>query len=99
VTVLATVLLLAGAAFLAVSAVGLVRLPDFYTRAHAVAKSETLGLLLVVVGLVVLRGWQPGTPQLLLIAVFSLFANATAMHALARSALRRDVAPWTKGER
>jgi multicomponent Na+:H+ antiporter subunit G len=41
--VVSTVLMLIGLLFLIVSAIGLERLPEVYTRAHAVAKSETLG--------------------------------------------------------
>jgi multicomponent Na+:H+ antiporter subunit G len=96
VTVIAVVLITSGAAFLAVSAVGLVRFPDFYTRAHAVAKSETLGILLVVAGLMVHHGLGPGAGRLVLVLVFALVANPTAMHALARSADRSGLVPWTK---
>jgi multicomponent Na+:H+ antiporter subunit G len=98
VTAVAVALITAGAAFLAVSAVGLVRFPDFYTRAHAVAKSETLGILLVVVGLAVHHELGPGTGRLVLVLVFALVANPTAMHALARSAERSGLRPWTRTE-
>jgi multicomponent Na+:H+ antiporter subunit G len=95
-TVVAVALLLVGTAFLTVSAIGSVRLPDFFTRAHAVAKSETLGLFLVVVGLAVQNGVAPATPRLLFIAVFALIANATAMHAVARSAVRAGQRPLSE---
>ena len=85
----AVVLLVAGTAFLAISALGLVRFPDFWTRAHAVAKAETLGLVLVFLGLIVLNRFGAGSLQLALIAGFSLLVNPTAIHALARSAARR----------
>lgn len=97
----AVVLLVSGAGFLIISALGLARFPDFWTRAHAVAKAETLGLVLVFAGLIVLNRLGPGSLQLFLIAAFSLLVNPTAIHALARSAARRPdilrVAP--KGER
>lgn len=98
-TWIGVVLVSAGIFFLAVSALGLLRLPDFYTRAHAVAKSETLGLLLVLVGLAFLNRFGPGSPQLLFIAAFAFIANATAMHALARAALRAEIEPWTRSGR
>jgi multicomponent Na+:H+ antiporter subunit G len=66
----------------------LTRFPDFWTRAHAVAKAETLGLVLVFIGLIVLNRFGPGSVQLALIAGFSLLVNPTAIHALARSASR-----------
>jgi multicomponent Na+:H+ antiporter subunit G len=84
----AAVFLIAGTGFLIISALGLTRFPDFWTRAHAVAKAETLGLVLVFVGLIVLNRFGPGSVQLALIAAFSLLVNPTAIHALARSASR-----------
>jgi multisubunit Na+/H+ antiporter MnhG subunit len=129
--VTAAVLIVAGTFFLAVSAIGLIRLPDFYSRAHAVAKSETVGLLLVLLGLAVHHRLGPGTVQLLLIAVLGGPPPApaqpprpppaggrggarwggggggaaapppptTAMHALARAAVRIGVEPWTRSDR
>lgn len=85
---IAAAFLIAGTAFLMISALGLIRFPDFWTRAHAVAKAETLGLVLVFIGLIVLNRFGPGSLQLALIAAFSLLVNPTAIHALARSALR-----------
>jgi multicomponent Na+:H+ antiporter subunit G len=98
VTAVAVILISAGVAFLAVSAIGLVRFPDFYTRAHAVAKSETLGILLVVAGLLVHHRLGPGSGRLLFVLVFALIANPTAMHALARAADRSGLKPWARSE-
>ena len=53
---LALVLVAAGAFFLLVGSIGVVRLPDFYTRIHAVGKSDTLGLVLVILGIAVHEG-------------------------------------------
>ena len=41
-----TVLLGLGLFFMAATAIGLIRLPDFFTRVHSVSKSETLGITL-----------------------------------------------------
>ena len=84
-----------GVAFLAVSALGLVRLPDFYTRAHAVAKSETLGLLLIFGGLFFFPELTVESAiRLALVLLFSLLANPTAVHALARAARRAGIPAW-----
>lgn len=88
--VVAVILLIAGTGFLVISAIGLARFPDFWTRAHAVAKAETLGLVLVFAGLIVLNRFGAGSLQLALIAGFSLLVNPTAIHALARSAAHHD---------
>jgi multicomponent Na+:H+ antiporter subunit G len=88
---LAVLLIVLGTAFLAVSAIGLIRFPDFWIRAHAVAKAETLGLVLLISGFVVHHRFGSGTFQLVMIAIFSLLLNPTAIHALARTATRQEL--------
>lgn len=96
-TIVGSVIVGLGVAFLAVSALGLLRLPDFYTRAHAVAKSETLGLLLIFVGLFFFPELTLASAvRLVLILLFSLLANPTAVHALARAARRAGVPAWRR---
>jgi multicomponent Na+:H+ antiporter subunit G len=97
VTVAAVGLVVVGVFFLAVSAFGLVRFPDFYTRAHVVAKSESLGVALVILGVIVYHGGTDGTLKLLLLVGFALIANPTAIHALAR-AHRLDRVPHADAE-
>ena len=94
-TIIAMVLIVAGVFFLTVSSLGLLRLPDFYARTHAVGKSETLGSILVLSGLAVYNGWELNTVKLVFILLFVLIANPTATHAIARAALRTGLQPWT----
>ncbi|MFC1916213.1 monovalent cation/H(+) antiporter subunit G [Chloroflexota bacterium] len=94
--VVAIVLMLGGAFFLTVSSLGLLRLPDFYARTHAVGKSETLGSILMLSGLAVYNGWELSTIKILFIVVFVLIANPTATHAISRAALRSGLPPWTR---
>ena len=95
-TVIAIILIAAGVFFLTVSALGLLRLPDFYARTHAVGKSETLGSILVLSGLAVFNGWELNTVKILFILFFVLIANPTATHAIARAALRTGHQPWVR---
>lgn len=83
-------LISAGVLFLAASAVGQLRLPTFYARAHVVGKSETAGAILVIAGLAVEHGLQLATAKLVLILVFAFIANPTAVHALARAVRSLD---------
>jgi multicomponent Na+:H+ antiporter subunit G len=92
--ILSSVLIGAGVLFMGVSVLGLARLPDLYARAHGVAKSETFGLLLVFAGLLVRPGVDgPTAIRLVLILVFALLANPTAVHALVRAAFRAGALP------
>jgi multicomponent Na+:H+ antiporter subunit G len=88
------VLLLAGLFFHAVAAAGVVRMPDFYTRLHAVSEAETLGMFLLVAATAVWAGPSLTAVKLVLLAAFLLGANPTSTHALARAALRIGLRPW-----
>jgi multicomponent Na+:H+ antiporter subunit G len=91
---LAVLLLLGGAVFLLVSCVGLLRLPDFYTRAHAVGKAETLGSMLILSGLALYNGAVLSSVKLLLILTIIAVTNPTATHALTRAAMRSGLKIW-----
>lgn len=91
---LALPFMVGGAFFLFVSAVGLIRLPDFFSRAHAVGKSETLGSLLILIGLILHHGLALESGQLLLVVIFVAVTNPTGIHALSRAALRAGVDIW-----
>lgn len=53
--IIAVILLVASLFFFLASAIGLLRLPDFYSRLHASGNSETMGLMLACLGLVIDR--------------------------------------------
>jgi len=99
VEILSIVLMVIGAFFLAVSAVGLLRLPDFYSRNHAIGKSETLGAMLILVGLAILNGWDLNTIKIIFVIIFVVIANPTATHAITRAALRSDLELWTRKDK
>lgn len=92
---------LAGAAFCLIGAVGLLRMPDFYTRIHAASLIETSGAGFILLGLLLQAGISLIAAKLLMIALLILFASPTASHALARAALLRGIKPMigtTAGE-
>ena len=90
---LAGACLLGGAAFLVIGAIGLVRLPDFFTRIHATGIIDTLGIALTFAGLVILAGWSLPAVKLVLILCFMLLTGPTAAHALAKAALHGRLDP------
>ncbi len=93
-TIIAAVFVLGGLFFMAVSSIGIIRLPDFYSRIHGVGKSETLGSILMLIGLAIYEGFELNSAKLLLIMVFIFFANPTATHIIARAAFRAGLEPW-----
>ena len=96
--VLVLALLGVGLFFLLVSTVGLIRLPDFYTRAHAAAKSETLGAILVLLAGAVYTGFTTHSFKLFLIVFLVAITNPTGIHAITRAAIRAGRDIWTRGD-
>jgi multicomponent Na+:H+ antiporter subunit G len=90
-------LLVAGGVFCIVGAVGLLRMPDFYTRMHAASVVETLGGGLILLGLMLQAGLTLITVKLLIVALLIFFASPTATHALARAAMARGLKPLLHG--
>ena len=88
-----------GAFFLLVGSIGLIRLPDFYTRNHATGKSDTLGIMLVIVGLMFIEGFSLNSAKLFFILIFVFLTNPTGTHALANAALNSGLKPWFKKDR
>ncbi len=97
-TMIADLLLLLGLLFILAGVLGILRLPDFYTRLHAMGKCDTLGVALVLVALAIYEGFSLYSVKILLISVFVGLANPTATHALGRAALKSGLAPWRQGE-
>lgn len=85
--------LVAGGLFCIVGAVGMLRMPDFYTRMHAASVIETLGGGLILLGLMLQAGFTLITVKLLIVALLIFFASPTATHALARAAMARGLLP------
>ena len=91
---LAMLFMITGGVFLLVSSIGLLRLPDFYCRAHAVGKAETLGSMLVLGGLAAHNGADLTSFKILLTVGIIFITNPTATHALMRAAFRSGVTIW-----
>jgi multicomponent Na+:H+ antiporter subunit G len=89
-------LIMAGLTFMALGSVGLVRLPDFFSRAHAASKVDTVGIAVVLLGVAVLEGFTLNSAKVLVAALFVMLTNPVATHALARAALFQGHKPWRR---
>lgn len=89
--------LLAGGSFCIVGGIGVIRMPDFYTRMHAASVTETLGAGLILLGLMLQAGFSLVTVKLLMVGLVIFFTSPTATHALARAALVRGLEPLLGG--
>jgi multicomponent K+:H+ antiporter subunit G len=91
----ASLLLLIGLAFTLLGSIGLVRLPDFYTRMHAPTKATTIGVAsMAAAAALVVPGGVVSTPLKALIIIVFLFLTAPiGAHMMARAARRGDIRP------
>ena len=85
--------LLAGG-FLCISGgVGLLRMPDFFSRIHAAGMTETLAAPLLLFGLMLQMEWSLDLVKVVMILILILATNPTATHAMAKAALHGGLRP------
>ncbi|OQW95154.1 MAG: hypothetical protein BWK79_03420 [Beggiatoa sp. IS2] len=85
-----------GTGLFLVSTVGLLRLPDVYTRLHALTKANNLGLGLIILSLAGYSGDLLVTLKLLVIWGLVLCANALSCHLIARFTAQQDITLWQR---
>lgn len=85
--------LIAGATFSIVGGIGLVRLPEFYSRMHGGGITDTMGAGLVLIGLILLAGPTLVAFKLFVIMFFLTITSPSSCHALAKSALSKGLRP------
>ena len=69
--------LVAGGLFCIVGGLGLLRMPDFFTRMHAASVTETLGAGLILTGLMLQSGWSLVSAKLLIVGLLIFFTGPT----------------------
>ena len=78
-------LLISGTFFFLVGVVGLIRLPDVYTRLHATTKCDTLGAGLILLALILAQPLDVSSMKIIFIIVFIWITHPTAAHMTARA--------------
>lgn len=95
---LSGLLLLAGGFFVVVAGIGVIRMPDLYTRIHAASVAETLGTILIILGLILITGWSLASFKLFAVMLFLLFTGPVAAYAMANTAMLGGLKPDVKQE-
>lgn len=83
--------LVAGSLFSVISGIGVLRMPDFYTRSHAASIADTMGAALILLGLGVHSGLNLITVKLFFIFIFLYLTSPTAAHALVKAAYSKGL--------
>ncbi|MFO7817447.1 MAG: monovalent cation/H(+) antiporter subunit G [Thermodesulfobacteriota bacterium] len=107
INILVIILICSGLILFTGGSVGILRMPDFYTRIHPSGKLDTLGTLCMILGLSVYNiDWAHITLsdtlvsiKMLLIVLFMFYASPTATHAIVDAGLHAGMRPWQKGDK
>ena len=103
--ILAGVFIAVGLFFFLGGSIGMIRLPDFYSRLHAAGMLDTMGLFFTMFGLVIyliqdftLANFLSGL-KISLIVIFVFITSPTATHAIVDAGVRAVREPWTKSKK
>jgi multicomponent Na+:H+ antiporter subunit G len=91
--ILSWALILVGGAFGIIGGIGLLRLPDFFSRIHAASLTDSMCAPCIIAGLMLQSGLTLVTVKLAFLIVFLFLTSPTAAHALAKAALHGGLAP------
>jgi multicomponent Na+:H+ antiporter subunit G len=91
VAILGSAIALLGSVFMVIGALGVVRMPDVFTRLHAASVSDTFGVGLILIGLILVGGLTLVSVKLAFLLLFVFLTGPVATHAVARAALDAGV--------
>jgi len=86
-------LFIGGSVFLLIGAIGMIRLPDMFSRMHGAGIIDTMGVLMLFLGMILQAGMTLVSIKILLIVLFLMFTLPTTTHALARTAVAAGLKP------
>ena len=86
-------LIIVGSAFLLIGAIGIIRLPDIFSRMHGAGIIDTMGTAMLFSGMFLQAGFTIVSIKLFMILLFLMFTSPTTTHALARAALDAGLKP------
>jgi len=90
---LAILSMVVGLVFVIGGTLGVLRLPDFFTRLHAAGMTDTLGAELILIGLIIQEGFTQLSLKFVFVAIFLLLTSPTATHAVANAAYQAGLKP------
>lgn len=98
-TYLAIGLILIGLFFLVVGSIGILRLPDVFSRAHALSLTDSLGAVFVLAGLAVYEGFTVNFLRIVVVLLLVYLMNPVISHATLRAAYRSGLRPQSEKEK
>ena len=94
--ILSIIFIVPGLFFLTVAAIGVIRLPDVFSRSHAVSLADSVGAFLMLIGVALHEGLGKNTLKILVVLALLFILNPVIAHATVRAALRSGLKPLEK---
>ena len=94
--ILSIIFIVAGLFFLVVAAIGVIRLPDVFSRAHAISLTDSLGAFLMLIGIALHEGLGTNMFKIFVVLALIYIINPVITHATIRAALRSGLKHWKK---
>jgi len=91
-------LIVAGAGFMLTGGIGLLRLPDLFTRMHGASLIDSMGAGLLLSGFMLQEGFTLVSAKMVMILIFIFFTSPAATYALARAAMYAGIMPKTDAD-
>ncbi|MDX1335301.1 MAG: monovalent cation/H(+) antiporter subunit G [Gammaproteobacteria bacterium] len=92
--VIGIALITIGLIFFIAGSIGLLRLPDIYSRLHALTKADNIGLGMMILGIIIISGDLLTSLKLILVWLLVLASSAASAHLIAQRARRRERGLW-----
>lgn len=96
VDIISWILLAIGGICVLIGGIGVLRMPDLYTRVHAASLTDTMATLALFSGMILQAGVSLAAAKLFAIMLFLLLTGPTATYALANSALSAGYKPGAR---
>jgi multicomponent Na+:H+ antiporter subunit G len=90
------ILLGGDSAFLLIGGIGVLRFQTLYARMHAASLTDSIGTLLVLLGILLQAGWTLAGAKIAAILIFMMLTGPTASYALANAAYLSGIRPKTE---
>jgi len=94
--IVSIIFILAGLFFLIVAAIGVIRLPDVFSRSHAVSLTDSLGAFLMLFGVALHEGLSLNVLKIFAVLALLYIQNPVIAHATIRAAFRVGLKPWKR---
>ena len=97
--ILVSVFILAGSLFILIASIGIVKMPDIYTRMHAATKATSWGIMLILLGVMIFFPFPGIIIKSILIIIFLYLTTPVAANLLGKSSLEMGLPVWLNKEK